>query len=255
MGEHREISDWGSFLLAVVLKPTWEFGTTGVAFTILAVGTWWRDNFAPEGWKHRLELRVLGPHWNPAWWVCVGLAVLLLLVVRESHRLWKVEVDTNTELRRAEDMRRSEPLPPTAPQVTLVSETAPELGKISRLLLRNLSPDPIFNLSFQPVKLREDAHVTWLGDETHILEGRQSMVIEPVLVRSLSAHATEFKGVAAVVDFLRQEKNSPQYDIGPVSFTCEDGVQNRYLVTFAGNRLIVKDCERIRTGSRPSVKE
>lgn len=260
MSDKREITGWWSFLLAVVFKPTWGLVTTSTVFLALATATWIRDNFASEEWKRKLELKGFLPHIHPAWWLCIGAVILLLLVVKESHGLWKEQLDRNKELQKAEELRRSEPLPPTAPQVTLLSETAPELGKIRRLILRNLSSAPIFNLAFQPVTLREDLHVIWQAEETHILEGQRNMTIEPVLFRGANGPVIEFRGVSAIVDTLRIEKNSPMYDIGRVAFSCEDSVQNRYLVTFRveinfqGNTLAVKDCERVRIGSRPSSK-
>jgi hypothetical protein len=260
VSDKHEIKGWWSFLLAVVFKPTWQSCTTSAVFLFLATATWIRDNFASEEWKRKLELKGFLPHIHPAWWLCIGLVILLFIVVRESHRLWKEQSDSNMELRKAEELRRSEPLPSTAPQVTLLSETAPELGKIQRLILRNLSPAPIFNLAFQPVALREDLHVIWQAEEAFILEGGQRMPIEPVLFRGANGPVMEFRGVSAIVDTLRIEKNSRTYDIGPVAFSCEDSVQNRYLVTFRvevnfqGNTLTVKDCERVRIGSRPGSK-
>jgi len=252
----REITGWWSFLLAVVFKPTWEFVTTSTLFLALATATWIRDNFASDAWKRKLELKGFLPHIHPAWWLCIGVSILLLLVVRESHRLWKEQLDRNDELQKALALRRSEPLPPTAPQVTLMSETAPGFGKIRRLMLRNLSSEPIFNLAFQPVTLG-DLHVIWQAEQTHVLEGQRNMTIEPLVIRG----ANEFRGVRAIVDILRVGKNSRTFDIGPVAFSCEDSVQNRYLVTFRvevnfqGNALIVRDCERVRIGSRPSTKD
>jgi hypothetical protein len=139
VSDKREITGWWSFLLAVVLKPTWEFVTTSTIFLFLATATWIRDNFASEEWKRKLELKGLLPHIHPAWWLCIGIVILLLLVVKESHGLWKEQLDRSEELQKAEELRRSEPLPVTAPQVTLLSETAPEVGKVRRVILRNLS--------------------------------------------------------------------------------------------------------------------
>jgi hypothetical protein len=99
------ITGFWSFLLAVVLRPTWEFLTTSVVFLFLATTTWIRDNFASEEWKRRLELKGFLPHWDPAWWICIGLLVLLFLIVRESYRLWAEEADANAELRKDEKPR------------------------------------------------------------------------------------------------------------------------------------------------------
>lgn len=62
-----------------------------MVFTALAVGTWWRDNFASAEWQRRLALKGLTPHWHPAWWVCIGLVVIVFVVIRASHRLWLIE--------------------------------------------------------------------------------------------------------------------------------------------------------------------
>ena len=101
----REITGWWAFLLAVVFKPTWELFTTSFVFLFLATATWIRDNFASEEWKRKLELKGFLPHIHPAWRLCIGLLVLLALVVRESHRLWKEQSDANVELRESGEPR------------------------------------------------------------------------------------------------------------------------------------------------------
>jgi hypothetical protein len=91
----------------VVFKPTWEFATASFVFLFLATATWIRDNFASEVWKQRLELRGFLPHMHPAWWLCIGLLVLMFLVIRESHRLWTEEAEVNAELQKREKPRPS----------------------------------------------------------------------------------------------------------------------------------------------------
>jgi hypothetical protein len=91
MNGEMKVDGWWSFLRAVLFNPTWELMTTGTVFTVLSVGTWWRDNFASDEWKKKLDLNGFLPHWHPAWWVCIGLVVLILVLVRASHRLWKFE--------------------------------------------------------------------------------------------------------------------------------------------------------------------
>jgi hypothetical protein len=103
--KEREIAGWWSFLIAVIFKPTWEFLTTSVLFLFLATTTWFRDNFASEEWKRRLELKGFLPHMHPAWWLCIGLLVLVLLIIRESHRLWAEQANANAELRAVEKPR------------------------------------------------------------------------------------------------------------------------------------------------------
>ncbi len=91
VSDETKIRGWWSFLRAVLFKPTWELATTGVVFTVLTVTTWWRDNFATEEWKRRLELKGFLPEWSPAWWACIGLVALIIVVIRASHRLWIIE--------------------------------------------------------------------------------------------------------------------------------------------------------------------
>ena len=88
MTKEREITGWWSFLIAVIFKPTWEFLTASVLFLSLATATWFRDNFASDEWKRKLELKGFLPNMHPAWWLCIGLLVLIFLIVRESYRLW-----------------------------------------------------------------------------------------------------------------------------------------------------------------------
>ena len=67
-----------------------------------------------------------------------------------------------------------------------------------------------------------------------------------------------YSGVDAIVTILRRTGIKSQFDIGPISFTCEDSVQLRYLVTFtvsvsfSGNVFVVRDLSRVRIGGRPS---
>ncbi len=226
--------------------------------TLLFVSTWWRDNFASEEWKEKLELTRLLPNWHPAWWLCIGFAILLLLVVRESHRLWLAQCKINETLVEAAEIRANEGLPQTAPQVKLTSDRQPEMGSIERLILRNLSNDPIYNLVFQSIRLREGVHVIWKPSDIPVLEGETGYLIAPALIRDIGGNAMEFNLVTSIIQFLRAESNRPTYDIGGVSFSCEDKVQNRYLVrfqaeiNFQGNTLTVKDCERVLIGNRPN---
>lgn len=86
------------------------------------------------------------------------------------------------------------------------------------------------------------------------------MALGPILFLT-DSYVKEFKGVESVFKFLQLDGLKPSYDIGPIAFTCEDGVQNRYLVTFrvevtsGENRMNVKDIERVRIGSPPSLSE
>jgi hypothetical protein len=260
VSEELRITGFWSFLKAILFRPAWEFYTVGGFFTFLFVGTWWRDNFASDEWKRKLELKGIIPQWHPAWWLCIGLLIILLLAVRESYRLWLKAEQANEGLRKAIAASKSEPLPVTAPQVSLKSETAESLP-IRRLLLSNISrTEPIYNIVFQPVRLKDGANVIWIGEEQQLLSPGSRMALGPILFLT-DSYVKEFKGVESVVKFLQLDGLKPSYDIGPIAFTCEDGVQNRYLVTFrvevtsGGNRMNVKDIERIRIGSRPSLSD
>jgi hypothetical protein len=66
------------------------------------------------------------------------------------------------------------------------------------------------------------------------LEGLTAIVISPVLARDIGGNAFEFNLLPEILKFLKLEENRPTYDIGVVSFSCEDKVQNRYLVNVQG---------------------
>jgi hypothetical protein len=166
VSEEKKIASFEPYLRAVLVKPAWEFYTVGGFFTLLFVSTWWRDTFASEDWKKRLELRGLLPHWHPAWWLCIALVVLAYLVARNGFTLWKEQAEENVKLRGTGGIRQNEGLPLTAPQVSLLATSQPEMGFIKELLLRNLSPDPMYNLAFQSVQLREKAFVRWNPKKT-----------------------------------------------------------------------------------------
>lgn len=260
MNEDNEIIGFWSFFKAVLVKPAWDFYTVGGIFTFLFVTTWWRDNFASEDLKKMLELRVILPHWHPAWWLCIALAVLVYLVARNSFALWTEQSDANRRLRSAGGVRQNEGLPMTAPQVNLLALTRPEMGSIEQLLLRNLSSDPLYNLAFQPVKLSDTLYVNWMPNDIALFEGSSSVVISLMFTRvAEGGSAMQFGGISQLMRLLKQGENRLTYSIGNVAFSCEDKVQNRYLVTFTvevnfqGNTLILKDTEKVLIGNRPNV--
>lgn len=248
-----------TFLRAVLFKPTWDFLATGTLFTTLFVLTWWRDNFASDELKGRLELPALLPHWNPSWWLCIGLLVLLFLVIREAYRLWTAQTRAIEQQKQLRDVRGNDGLPATAPQVTVTAENQPEMGLIQRLLLRNVSADPIYNLCMQPVRFQEEMVILWNPTDIPLLEGNTIAVMSPLIYRDIGGNTFNFPFVTAIMDVLRKESNKGQYSIGELAFSCEDKVQNRYLVTFKlevnfqGNTLTIRDCDRRLIGNRPNT--
>jgi hypothetical protein len=100
--------------------------------------------------------------------------------------------------------------------------------------------------------------VNWIADNQTVLQPMTQMPIGPLVMKANGQLATEFKGVYSIVELLKKEKVASAYDIGPVSFSCEDRAQNRYLVTFtvevsfSARTMRVIDLDRRRIGSRPS---
>lgn len=265
MSEKHEIKGWWSYLGSVVLKPIWTLVTTGIIVTLLYVGTWWRDNFGTDEWVKRLQLKHLLPHWNPAWWVCIGLAVVLIVVVKASHRLYANCAQDAISLRKSLLDRQFEPLAVTAPQVRLISETEPYLGPIEQFLLINVSTThSIFNILFQPVRLENGIFVVWNPNSVAVLQPGERITLRPTVLATRSDSSTGPMDSSSGVDALHQairsrSQASNEYDIGGIAFSCEDASQQRYLVTLrvaidlSGLNMTVIDTNRVRIGSRPSV--
>jgi hypothetical protein len=186
----------------------------------------------------------------------MGLAVCS--IIRNSFLALKAERSTSEALRLDITKLKDEPLLLTAPQVELDSETTSDYP-MTRLLLRNISQtEPIFNIYFQPVRPGTDIYVSWIAGNQAVLQPMTQMPIGPLVMKANGQLATEFKGVYSIVELLKKEKVASAYNIGPVSFSCEDRAQNRYLVTFtvevsfSARTMRVVDLDRRRIGSRPS---
>jgi hypothetical protein len=168
VSDEAKVTGWWSFLGAVLLQPTWELMTTGAVFTLSSVGTWWRDNFASEEWKKRLELSGILPRWHPAWWVCIGLVVLILVLVRASHRLWKIEHEQLVKL-------KTEPIPELV--ISLVNNNR---GDTQGIELKNVSQtDNLHNVLVAQFKCAV-GEVSWSpGSIPYLQAGGGFKVIEP----------------------------------------------------------------------------
>jgi hypothetical protein len=139
------------------------------------------------------------------------------------------------------------------------------MGPIQRLQLINQSrTEPIYNIQFQPVQLQPGILVVWLPNELDVLGAGERVVLTPSVLATVNGTATgamkQALGVQSLYEAVRtRTKASADYNIGDISFSCEDSVQHRYLVKLrvavstSGATLRVLDTERLRIGSRPSV--
>lgn len=151
---------------AVLFTPTWELLTTGTLFTLLSVTTWWRDNFASEAWKKKLELKGLLPHWHPAIWLCIGLVVLLMVVIQRAFRLWRQQ---KNELA----VHRAKPIP------EFVIDLAREEDEVVGFKIRNVWSQNLYNVSIANINSRV-GEIAWWENYFPCLEARNGeKVLKP----------------------------------------------------------------------------
>jgi hypothetical protein len=258
MSKKDDIKGFWSYLFVVVLKPWLWFWIAGVVMTTIYAATWIRDNILSEELQKKYATQKLLPHWQLEAWALAFGALALCSVIRNGFLAWRSERAKCETLQGDLANLKEEPLPRTAPQVALESTTLGDFP-ITRLLLRNISQtEPIFNICFQPVKPGKDIHVKWMADNQAVLQPTTAMQIWPLVMDSTKRLVTEFRGVYSLIELLRKERTAAGYDIGPIAFSCEDRVQNRYLVTFtvtvsySARTMTVVDLDRRRVGSRPS---
>lgn len=266
MNESNDYRGWWAYLKKIAIEPIWVLVTTGLVVTTLYVGTWWRDNFASDEWVKRLQLKSVLPHWHPAWWIGIGLVVVLFVAVRASHRIYVESAGVVASLKKQISDKQFDPLPATAPQVRLISDSDPSLGPIDRLQLINVSSSQvIFNIVFQPVRLEIGIFVVWNPNAVDVLAPGERVILAPLVLATKDGAPTgpcdSLSGVAALHEAIRsRSKASNAYEIGNIAFSCEDGAQQRYLVTIRatldllGINLTVVDLNRVRIGSRPSFQ-
>lgn len=249
-----EIVGWWSYLRTVLVKPSWEFITTGTVATLLYVVTWWRDNTESKAHAEAQDIRRIIPHWSPWIWICIGLVILLYLAIRASYALW------NEQQRTIELLIQPEELPATAPQVALRSETGAGAGPIERLMLWNISgTEHLYNLSFRPAKNSLATYIAWKPTWLDKLQaGEQTPITAMAFVRDERNKVQTYSGLPAIHSMLTKRGVMQAYDVGPVVFECEDGRQNRYVVTFQvslnqdGDELTVHDLDKKFIGVRTS---
>jgi hypothetical protein len=252
-----EITGWWSYLRAVLIKPSWEFITTGTVITALYGLTWWRDNTAPKAMVERWDIRRILPHWAPWVWLCVGQGILIYLAVHESFDLWRQQQGTIDQL------RQPEPLPETAPQVSLRPVGPLATGDpVPALVLSNISTNEnLYNLMFQVVRHPTGIHILWWPQSQDILRAGQGVTIAPMtFVKEENDKIETYSGLPSLQSVLVEKGVKAPYNIGPIAFSCEDSRQNRYLVSFtaslnqSGTKFTVLDIDRQRIGSRPSIR-
>ena len=132
---------------------------------------------------------------------------------------------------------------------------------MNRLILHNNSSgENIFNIVFQPQRLLSGIHITWHPETLAILSAGEAIVVVPQAFVANNGSPQIYTGVSSLRALLASSGFKPEYDIGPIAFTCEDSRQNRYLVTFTGsinlngNTFKVRDLDRRRIGSRPAIR-
>jgi hypothetical protein len=255
MSKEREIDGFWGYAWRVIIKPWWFSAVFGVFITGFGVFCLVRDQFLPEDWQRKLAT----PHIAWRTWLSIILGAALTSVIRNGYEGWSDMREAADGYKKELERRISAPLPGTSPQVKLTGETTPELGAIQRFQLRNISAtQAIYNIAFQPVRLKDTLFINWHPGTIDILEPNALIPIEPLVLVANNGVGNQYRNVASLHSILRNEDVKTEYDIGPVAFSCEDSVQNRYLVTFtvklnnSGNIMSVQDCERIRIGSRPS---
>ena len=253
MKSGQSLREFCGYFLSVVLKPWIWFWIFGLPTAIISFATLVRDNLLPREWQEKLATQKYLPHWQ-------GRSV-----IHNGFVAWRQQKARCATLEAEIEKNREAPLPSSAPQVELGSETTSDFP-VNRLLLRNISPsEPIYNISFQSMRIGDDIFVSWQPEIQPVLQPMTMMQLTPI-VRTTEGLPIDFKGVYAIVELIKKKrvtlyKKTPQpsrLNLGSVAFSCEDRVQSRYLVTFtvdisySGRDLRVRDVDRRRIGSRPS---
>ncbi len=247
--------------MQVSLKPWFVFWIFGLPTAAMSFFTLVRDNFLPKEWQDELASQKFVPHWQWRTWVLILLLLWFASVVRNGFLAWRAQQERSNSLEKNLAELEERPLPATAPQVDLYSETARSLP-VRTLLMRNLSrTETLFNICFQPVRLGEDGFVNWMSENKVLAPGDIMRIWPVVMERKVGDNLEQLmNGVSSIRDILSKRGSQSSYDIGGIAFSCEDSVQNRYLVTFTaevsfgGNVFTVRDLDRRRIGSRPSRK-
>ena len=209
----NRVDDRWAYLRIVLVKTLWEFLTTGIFFTSLFMITWWRDNFAPDPWKKRLELSGLLPHWQPAVWLCIGLILLLWFALRRSYELWKQQ---------AEELRglRMKPAP------EFVIDFAEEDGEVIGFELRNTSPHNLYNVAIVNMQSRV-GEIGWWNNFFTCIEARTGeIVLRP---SSRIGSSIRFQDVPALKKALSEISGGENPEtVGTLLVFADDAEGNRF---------------------------
>lgn len=216
MSEERKVAGLWSFLRVVLLKPSWELLTTGAVFTLLSVLTWWRDNFASDDWKSRLELKGILPHWHPAWWICIWLIVIIIQIMSESYRLWQKEHEGLEKLLNT--------LPDSAPELEVFIARGENKRFSEAITLRNVSRD---NIQDFQVLLFRISHLVigWKPMFSGILEARREISLLPFIAFIEDGfEIRKFEGLSALlaeaIKVVGKEREN--MEIGEIRIRCRD---------------------------------
>jgi hypothetical protein len=201
------------YLRAVLLTPTWEFLATGTFFTFLFVATWWRDNFASEEWKHRLELKGFLPHWLPATWLSVGLLLLMCLILRRTYELWKLQVEELAVFR-------------MKPAPEFVIDFAREDEEVIGFKLKNTSPQNLYNIAIVNIPSRIGDIGWWDNHFTFLAACTGEIILRP---SSRIGNAIRFQDVPALRKALQDTPGGENPEtVGTLTIFAEDAEGNRY---------------------------
>ncbi len=198
---------------AVLFRPTWEFLTTGALFTFLFVTTWWRDNFASDQWKKKLELKGLLPHWHPAIWLCFGLMLMLVFVLWRGFQL-------SNEQENAIGLYRAKPIP------EFVIDLAKEGDEVVGFKIRNVSSQNLFNVAIVNIKSRV-GEIAWWENFFPCLEARiGEKILKP---HSYIGETVRFSDVPSLLKALQDAPGeyNPEY-VGDIVTRAVDGDGNRF---------------------------
>jgi hypothetical protein len=205
-------SRWGYFKV-VLLKRTWEFLATGTVFTFLFVATWWRDNFASDQWKRRLELKGLLPPWHPMSWLCIGLLLVIYLIVSRSYELWKMQSEELASLR-------------TPPAPEFVIDLDERSDEIVGFKLRNTSPHNLYNVGVANIQSRV-GEIGWWNNQFPYIEARTGEInLKP---SSRIGSTIRFQDVPALLKALQDTPGETNPEIvGKLVVFADDANGNRF---------------------------
>ncbi|MGD0294746.1 MAG: hypothetical protein ABSB30_12915 [Terracidiphilus sp.] len=228
MSKEREGS-WWWYLRQVLLRPSGEFYTTGTFFTFVFAATWWRDNFASKEALEKWDLRRVIPQLHPAWWLVIGFVVILFLSIRASRKLWGIEHSHVVAL------SKSRILPSSAPEIAIDEDREASLGLPVSLHLQNVSKlDNIFRVEVQPLHF-DEFFVMWEPSSIQVMQPGSIHVLRPRCIKAENGPLVELGyGIGEIGRVLYSKQANPNpnhYPFMTFSITCEDKMNNRYVIS------------------------